>query len=148
MASSFVFRFERLLAWIKKSKEEEEKKLALLKRQYIEEEDKLKALEEDKRLGEIFLLESLNNIDIAEIIRNFIEKKKAEIILQKDKLKELEAEISKQIEIVLTWEKKKRIMEKLKERDLSLFNLELRKIENIILDENGKTRYLKKNESY
>jgi flagellar export protein FliJ len=148
MASSFVFRFEKLLDWIKKSEEEEEKKLALLKREYIEEEDKLKTLEEDKGYGEKFLLKNLNNMDIAEIVRNFIEKKKTEIILQKDKLRELDAEISKQMEIVLTWEKKKRMMGKLKERDLSLFNLELKKIENIILDENGRARYLKKNESY
>jgi flagellar export protein FliJ len=148
MASSFIFRFEKLLNWIKKNEEEEEKKLAILKRRYMEEEERLKALEEDKKVGEMFLLDSLADIDIAEVARNFIEKKRSEIVLQKDKLKELEIEISKQREVILNWEKRKQMMEKLKDRDLNLFNLELRRIENIILDENGRVRYLKKNEDY
>ncbi|MGC8718221.1 MAG: flagellar export protein FliJ [bacterium] len=148
MASSFVFRFERLLNWIRKREEEEERKLVLLKRRYIEEEERLKMLEEDKKIGEMFLSKSLGDINIIEIARNFIEKKKEDILFQRNKLIELEIEISNQREVLLNWEKKKRMMEKLKERDLDLYNLELKKIENIILDENGKVRYLRKNENY
>lgn len=146
MPSSFVFRFEKVLNWYKKREEEEEKKLAILKMKYIEEENRLRIMEKEKELGERYLLENISDITLGINIRFYIEKKKREIMLQKDKLKSLLEEISRQREVLIYWEKKKKSMEKLKERDLSLYELKLKRLENIILDENGIVRYLKRNE--
>lgn len=146
MPSSFVFRFERILNWYIKREEEEEKKLAQLKMEYIREENKLRILEREKELGERVILENIEDIALGIAIRFYIKKKNEEIENQKDKLRVLSDKISKQREVLLYWERKKRSMEKLKERDLSLYELKLKRLENIILDENGIVRYLKKNE--
>lgn len=146
MPSSFMFRFERILNWYIKREEEEERRLAQLKMEYIKEENKLRVLEEEKELGERMILENIEDIALGIIMRFYIGKKSEEIKDQKDKLRTLSDEISRQREILLYWEKKKRSMEKLKERDLLLYELKLKRLENIILDENGIIRYLKKNE--
>lgn len=146
MPSSFVFRFERILNWYIKREEEEEKKLAQLKMEYIREENKLRILEREKELGERVILENIEDIALGIAIRFYIKKKNEEIENQKDKLRVLSDKISKQREVLLYWERKKRSMEKLKERDLSLYELKLKRLENIILDENGIVRYLRKNE--
>lgn len=146
MPSSFVFRFEKILNWYIKREEEEEKKLAQLKMEYIREENKLRILEREKELGERVILENIEDIGLGIAMRFYIKKKSEEIENQKDKLRVLSDKISKQREVLLYWERKKRSMEKLKERDLSLYELKLKRLENIILDENGIVRYLRKNE--
>ncbi|HHV80810.1 TPA: hypothetical protein GXX44_03870 [bacterium] len=146
MPSSFVFRFEKVLDWYKKREEEEEKKLAKLKMNYMEEESKLRIIEREKELGEIKLLENIEDINLGIIIRFYIERKKEDIKIQNDKLRVLSEEIAKQRDTLLLWEKKKKSMEKLKERDLFLYELKLKKLEDIILDENGIARYLRRDE--
>jgi len=146
MPSSFVFRFEKVLDWYKKREEEEEKKLAKLKMNYMEEESKLRIIEREKELGEIKLLENIEDINLGIIIRFYIERKKEDIKIQNDKLRVLSEEITKQRDILMLWEKKKKSMEKLKERDFFLYELKLKQMENIILDENGIVRYLKRDE--
>jgi len=146
MPSSFVFRFEKVLDWYKKREEEEEKKLARLKMNYMEEEGRLRIIEQEKELGEIKLLENIEDINLGIIIRFYIERKKEDIKIQNDKLRVLSEEIAKQRDILMFWEKKKKSMEKLKERDFFLYELKGRRLENIILDENGIVRYLKRDE--
>jgi len=146
MPSSFVFRFEKVLDWYKKREEEEEKKLARLKMNYMEEEGRLRIIEQEKELGEIKLLENIEDINLGIIIRFYIERKKEDIKIQNDKLRVLSEEITKQRDILMLWEKKKKSMEKLKERDFFLYELKGRRLENIILDENGIVRYLKRDE--
>ncbi len=146
MPSSFIFRFEKVLDWYKKREEEEEKKLAKLKMNYMEEESKLRIIEREKELGEIKLLENIEDINLGIIIRFYIERKKEDIKIQNDKLRVLSEEIAKQRDTLLLWEKKKKSMEKLKERDLFLYELKLKKLEDIILDENGIARYLRRDE--
>jgi len=146
MPSSFVFRFEKVLDWYKKREEEEEKKLARLKMNYMEEEGRLRIIEQEKELGEIKLLENIEDINLGIIIRFYIERKKEDIKIQNDKLRVLSEEIAKQRDTLLLWEKKKKSMEKLKERDLFLYELKLKKLEDIILDENGIARYLRRDE--
>jgi|GEM_PF-911773 len=146
MPSSFVFRFEKVLDWYKKREEEEEKKLARLKMNYMEEEGRLRIIEQEKELGEIKLLENIEDINLGIIIRFYIERKKEDIKIQNDKLRVLSEEIAKQRDILMFWEKKKKSMEKLKERDLFLYELKLKKLEDIILDENGIARYLRRDE--
>ena len=146
MPSSFVFRFEKVLDWYKKREEEEEKKLARLKMNYMEEEGRLRIIEQEKELGEIKLLENIEDINLGIIIRFYIERKKEDIKIQNDKLRVLSEEITKQRDILMLWEKKKKSMEKLKERDFFLYELKLKQMENIILDENGIVRYLKRDE--
>jgi len=146
MATSFRFRFEKILDWYTKREEEAQKKLAELRAKYIEEEKRLKLIEIEKEYGERKFLENRNNINMGLIIRDYIEKKRREINLQKDILRELEEKITRQRELLLYWEMKKKSMEKLKERDSLLFQLKLKRLENIILDENGMARYLKRYE--
>lgn len=146
MATNFKFRFEKILDWYKKKEEEAKKILAEFKARYIEEENRLKLIEKEKEYGERKFLENINNINLGLVIRYYLEKKQEEINIQMDKLRVLDEEIARQREILLYWEKKKKSMEKLKERDSLLYQLKLKHLENIILDENGMVRYLRKYE--
>jgi len=147
MATNFKFRFEKILDWYKKKEEEAKKILAEFKARYIEEENRLKLIEKEKEYGERKFLENINNINLGLVIRYYLEKKQEEINIQMDKLRVLDEEIARQREILLYWEKKKKSMEKLKERDSLLYQLKLKHLENIILDENGMVRYLRKYEN-
>lgn len=144
MATNFRFRFEKVLDWYAKKKDEAKKRLAELKAEQLREESILRKMEEEKEFGERAFLENINDIKFSLIIRDYIERKKEEISIQKDKLKLLDEKISEQRNILLYWEMKERSMEKLKEKDFLTYQLKLKRLENIILDENGIIRYLRK----
>ncbi|MBC7321283.1 flagellar export protein FliJ [bacterium] len=147
MATNFKFRFDKILYWYTEKEDEAKKKLAELKSEYLKEENRLREIEKEKELGEKIFLENINNIGFSLIVRDYIEKKKEEVNNQKNKLRELDERISKQREVLLYWEMKKKSMEKLKERDILMYQLKLKRLENIILDENGIVRYLRKYEN-
>lgn len=147
MATNFKFRFDKILDWYIEKEEEAKKRLAELKLEYLKEENRLREIEKEKDFGEKMFLENISNIRFSLVIRDYIEKKKEEITIQKDKLRELDERISKQREVLLHWEMKKKSMEKLKERDILMYQLKLKRLENIILDENGIARYLRKYEN-
>lgn len=146
MATNFKFRFEKILDWYTKKEDEAKKKLAEVKAEYLREENILRKIEEERELGERMFLENISNIGFSLVIRDYLEKKKEEINIQKDKLRLLDEKIKEQRKILLYWEMKKKSMEKLKERDSLIHQLKLKRLENIILDENGITRYLRKYE--
>lgn len=144
MATNFRFRFEKILDWYAKKKDEAKKKLAELRAERLREESILREMEQEREFGERAFLENISNIRFSLVIRDYIERKKEEISIQKDKLKLLDEKISEQRSILLYWEMKERSMEKLKERDFLTYQLKLKRLENIILDENGIVRYLRK----
>lgn len=144
MATNFRFRFEKILDWYAKKKDEAKKRLAELSVKRLREESILRKIEQERGLGERAFLENISNIRFSLVIRDYIERKKEEISIQKDKLKLLDEKISEQRSILLYWEMKERSMEKLKERDFLTYQLKLKRLENIILDENGIVRYLRK----
>lgn len=146
MATNFKFRFEKILDWYTKKEDEAKKKLAEVKAEYLREENILKEIEKEKEFGEKMFLENISNIRLGLVIRDYLEKKKEEINIQKDKLRLLDEKIKEQRKILLYWEMKKKSMEKLKERDSLIHQLKLKRLENIILDENGITRYLRRYE--
>ncbi len=144
MATNFRFRFEKILDWYAKKKDEAKKRLAELKAEYLREESILREMEEEKEFGERAFLENISNIRYSLVIRDYIDKKKEEISIQKNKLNLLDKKILEQRSVLLYWEMKERSMEKLRERDLFTYQLKLKRLENIILDENGIVRYLRK----
>ncbi|MCX7795246.1 MAG: hypothetical protein N2380_01805 [bacterium] len=147
MATNFNFRFEKILDWYTKKEDEAQKKLAELKAEYLREENILREIEREKEFGERVFLENISNISFSLVVRDYLEKKKEEVNVQKDKLKLLDEKIKRQRDILLYWETKKRSMEKLKERDFLIYQLKLKRLENIILDENGIIRYLRRYEN-
>lgn len=147
MATNFRFRFEKVLDWYVRKEEEAKKTLAELRTRYMEEESRLKLMEKEKEYGEKRFLENINDINFGLVIRYYLEKKREEIDIQKNKLQKLDEDIAEQRKILLYWEMKKKSMEKLKERDFLFYQLKLRQLENIILDENGTVRYLRRYEN-
>ncbi|MGC8971040.1 MAG: flagellar export protein FliJ [bacterium] len=147
MATNFKFRFEKILDWYEKKQEEAKRKLAELRIRYMEEENKLKLIKEEKEYAERKFLENKDDISFGVVIRYYLERKREEIDIQKNKLRELDEMITQQREILLYWDIKKKSMEKLKEKDLMLYQLKLKQLENIILDENGTIRYLRRYEN-
>jgi flagellar protein FliJ len=143
----FNFRLQKVLELREHQEENVKNQLAILTKELESEKIKLHNYlkEQSKVLSDInTMIGKIINMEDLLFKRNYINKLDGDISMQKKIIQHLKNEHKTKIKEYIEINKKLKVLEKLKEKKLSIFKKELEDSEQLFLDEIGRNLYIKK----